>query len=69
MNGRGCSPDDPPVVLHPGGRYRFACESQTDEAHPRHYHRSRFELASVNGRQTSGVFRDVTVAKTFEALK
>jgi hypothetical protein len=31
-------------------KYRFVFKNRTNEAHPLHFHRARFELARVNGK-------------------
>ena len=48
-----------PISLHRGKRYRLLIENKTDDLHPMHLHRHSFELASINGKATSGIIKDV----------
>ena len=42
-----------------GGRYRIRMRNSTDDIHPVHLHRHSFELASVMGKPSAGVMKDV----------
>jgi FtsP/CotA-like multicopper oxidase with cupredoxin domain len=48
-------------VLDRGGHYRLVMHNRTDDAHPMHLHRHLWELAEINGKQTSGVMKDTVV--------
>jgi FtsP/CotA-like multicopper oxidase with cupredoxin domain len=65
INGSTYQEKDEPMVLTRGRRYRFSFRNNTDDAHPLHFHRSRFELVSVNGKRATGLAKDVFVVKPF----
>jgi len=65
INGSAYSDMEEPTVLRRGVRYRFAFRNKSDDAHPLHFHRSRFELVSVNGRVATGIRKDVFVVRPF----
>jgi FtsP/CotA-like multicopper oxidase with cupredoxin domain len=54
-------PKTDPLRIKAGQRYRLAFDNRSDEAHPVHLHRHTFELKSIAGVATSGVFKDVVV--------
>jgi FtsP/CotA-like multicopper oxidase with cupredoxin domain len=58
INGREY-PKTAPIQVQAGGRYRLIFDNQSDDMHPVHLHRHSFELVSVAGRPTRGVFKDV----------
>jgi FtsP/CotA-like multicopper oxidase with cupredoxin domain len=60
INGKSWPKTDP-IRVRQGGRYRLVFDNRSDEAHPVHLHRHRFELSSVAGVGTSGVYKDVVV--------
>jgi FtsP/CotA-like multicopper oxidase with cupredoxin domain len=60
INGKSWPKTDP-VRVKAGERYRLVFDNRSDEAHPVHLHRHRFELRSIAGVPTSGVFKDVVV--------
>jgi FtsP/CotA-like multicopper oxidase with cupredoxin domain len=45
--------------LEQGKRYRIHMRNASDDIHPIHLHRHSFELASIAGKPTSGVMKDV----------
>jgi FtsP/CotA-like multicopper oxidase with cupredoxin domain len=45
--------------LKQGQRYRIRMHNASDDIHPIHLHRHSFELTSIAGRPTAGVFKDV----------
>jgi FtsP/CotA-like multicopper oxidase with cupredoxin domain len=47
--------------LQRGNRYRLRMRNASDDIHPIHLHRHSFELTSLAGRLTSGVFKDVVM--------
>jgi FtsP/CotA-like multicopper oxidase with cupredoxin domain len=55
--------------LRRGARYRLAFDNQTDDAHPVHLHRNRFELTKVYGKPTAGVLKDVVLIKPFSKIE
>jgi FtsP/CotA-like multicopper oxidase with cupredoxin domain len=48
-------------VLHQGQRYRLTMRNRTDDAHPMHLHRHRWEVVDLNGKPTSGVIKDTVI--------
>ncbi len=68
LNARSYDANEAPVRLHAGKRYRFVFQNRTEEDHPLHFHRARFELRNVHGKSTSGVMKDVVVAKRFQTM-
>jgi FtsP/CotA-like multicopper oxidase with cupredoxin domain len=69
INGKSFDPKDPPQNLRRGARYRLAFDNQTDDAHPVHLHRNRFELTKVYGKPTAGVLKDVVLIKPFSKIE
>lgn len=62
INGRSF-PDQAPISFQQGLRHRLIFNNRSMDDHPVHLHRHAFELASIAGRPTSGVFKDVVVVK------
>lgn len=62
INGKSF-PDTDEVVLHDGLRHRLVFDNRSTDDHPIHLHRHAFELVSINGTPTSGVFKDVVVVQ------
>jgi FtsP/CotA-like multicopper oxidase with cupredoxin domain len=60
INGKSWPKTDP-IRVRAGQRYRLVFDNRSDEAHPLHLHRHRFELKSVAGVSTSGGYKDVVV--------
>jgi FtsP/CotA-like multicopper oxidase with cupredoxin domain len=60
INGKSWPKTDP-ISVKQGFRYRLAFDNRSDEAHPVHLHRHTFELASISGVATSGIYKDVVV--------
>jgi FtsP/CotA-like multicopper oxidase with cupredoxin domain len=60
VNGKAW-PNNAPLQVSRGGRYRLIFDNRSDEAHPIHLHRHTFEIAKIAGVPTSGVFKDVVV--------
>lgn len=58
INGKSF-PEIAPLQVEKNKRYRLLFLNTSGEAHPMHLHRHSFELASVNGKPMSGVFKDV----------
>jgi FtsP/CotA-like multicopper oxidase with cupredoxin domain len=59
------APENAPMKLQKGARYRLSFENQSDDAHPVHLHRNVFELASIDGKPTAGVMKDVVLVKGY----
>jgi len=51
----------PPASFHleEGARYRLRMRNASDDIHPMHLHRHSFELTSLAGKPTAGIFKDV----------
>jgi FtsP/CotA-like multicopper oxidase with cupredoxin domain len=47
--------------LKQGKRYRIRMRNASDDIHPIHLHRHSFELASLAGKPTAGIFKDVVM--------
>jgi FtsP/CotA-like multicopper oxidase with cupredoxin domain len=58
-------PHEHEFVLQHGRRYRLVFRNRTDDSHPVHLHRHRFELIDVNGRPTSGLMKDTVVVPVY----
>ncbi|HTV51628.1 MAG TPA: multicopper oxidase domain-containing protein [Steroidobacteraceae bacterium] len=58
-------PHEREFVLQRGARYRLVFRNRTDDSHPVHLHRHRFELVEVNGRPTSGVVKDTVIVPLY----
>jgi FtsP/CotA-like multicopper oxidase with cupredoxin domain len=54
-------PATPTFHLKQGKRYRLRMRNASDDIHPIHLHRHSFELTSLAGNPTSGVFKDVVM--------
>jgi FtsP/CotA-like multicopper oxidase with cupredoxin domain len=65
INGHAYSETDKPTALVRGKRYRFAFHNKSDDWHPLHFHRSRFELVRIDGKLATGIKKDVFVIKPF----
>jgi FtsP/CotA-like multicopper oxidase with cupredoxin domain len=52
-----------PATFHlkQGKRYRLRMRNASDDIHPIHLHRHSFELASIAGKPTAGIFKDVVM--------
>ena len=59
----------PMFHLRQGYRYRISMRNASDDIHPIHLHRHTFELSSVNGRQTSGVRKDVAMLGGYQEME
>lgn len=62
INGKSY-PDTPPLLLESGLRHRLVFDNRSTDDHPVHLHRHAFELVSLRGQQTSGVFKDVVIVE------
>jgi FtsP/CotA-like multicopper oxidase with cupredoxin domain len=68
LNGKSWPKTDP-ISVKEGFRYRLAFDNRSDEAHPVHLHRHTFELASIAGVATSGIYKDVVVVPAKSVLE
>lgn len=60
INGKSF-PDTDPIMLYEGLRHRLVFNNRSSDDHPVHLHRHAFELVSLAGTTTSGVYKDVVV--------
>ena len=58
INGKAW-PDTDPIMVEKGKRYRLMFNNDTGDMHPMHLHRHNFEVASLAGKPTSGLIKDV----------
>jgi FtsP/CotA-like multicopper oxidase with cupredoxin domain len=63
INGKSF-PDTPPVMLKKGLRHRLVFDNRSADDHPVHLHRHAFELVSIRGSATSGVYKDVVIVES-----
>jgi FtsP/CotA-like multicopper oxidase with cupredoxin domain len=54
-------PKTDPILVRENRRYRLRFDNQSDDDHPVHLHRHSFELKTVAGKSTAGVYKDVVV--------
>jgi FtsP/CotA-like multicopper oxidase with cupredoxin domain len=52
--------------LQQGKRYRIRMRNATDDIHPIHLHRHSFELTSLAGKPTAGIFKDVVMVGGYQ---
>lgn len=62
INGKSF-PETDPVVLTAGLRHRLVFDNRSTDDHPLHLHRHAFELVSIRGAATSGVYKDVVIVE------
>jgi FtsP/CotA-like multicopper oxidase with cupredoxin domain len=62
INGKSW-PATAPLMLHEGLRHRLVFDNPSMDDHPVHLHRHAFELVSIRGAATSGVYKDVVVVE------
>jgi FtsP/CotA-like multicopper oxidase with cupredoxin domain len=58
-------PHEQEFVLRQGRRYRLVFHNRTDDSHPVHMHRHRFELVELNGKPTAGIRKDTVIVPAF----
>jgi len=51
-----------------GRRYRLRMRNASDDIHPMHLHRNRFELTRVAGQATAGVIKDVVMLGGYQTM-
>ena len=52
-------------VFHQGRRYRLVFRNRSDDSHPLHIHRHRFELVELNGTPTAGIQKDTVIVPAY----
>lgn len=60
---------EPMFRLRRGRRYRLRMRNASDDIHPMHLHRHRFELTRFAGRPTAGVLKDVVMVGGFQEVE
>ena len=58
-------PHEREFVLRYGRRYRLVFHNRSDDSHPLHMHRHRFELVEINGKPTAGIMKDTVIVPAF----
>jgi FtsP/CotA-like multicopper oxidase with cupredoxin domain len=71
INDVAFSMDDakPMFRLHQGRRYRLRMRNASDDIHPIHLHRHRFELTRLAGQATAGVMKDVVMVGGYQEVE
>jgi FtsP/CotA-like multicopper oxidase with cupredoxin domain len=62
-------PAPPSHTLTQGKRYRIRMRNASDDIHPIHLHRHSFELASLGGKTTGGVMKDVVMLGGYQTAE
>ena len=70
INGTAFDMETMPVSwrLQRGRRYRLRMSNASDDIHPMHLHRSRFELTRIAGEPTAGVLKDVVMLGGYQTM-
>jgi FtsP/CotA-like multicopper oxidase with cupredoxin domain len=68
VNGKSY-PDTPVFKVKAGRRYRLDFVNSSSELHPLHLHRHSFEIASIAGKQCSGLIKDVVNIAPYSSMK
>jgi FtsP/CotA-like multicopper oxidase with cupredoxin domain len=55
--------------LQSGKRYRIRMHNASDDIHPIHLHRHSFELTSIAGKPTAGIFKDVLMLGGYQEVE
>ncbi len=58
-------PHEREFVLEQGKRHRLIFRNRSDDSHPVHLHRHRFELVDVNGKSSSGILKDTVIVPVY----
>src|ERR1700683_1559278 len=58
-------PHEREFLFRQGGRYRLVFHNRSDDSHPLHMHRHRFELVELNGQPTAGIKKDTVIVPAF----
>ncbi len=70
INGAAFDMENPAPTFHlqQGRRYRLRMRNVSDDIHPIHLHRHSFELASIAGKSTAGILKDVVMIGGYQEL-
>lgn len=68
INGKSF-PEQVPLTLNQGLRHRLVFDNRSHDDHPIHLHRHAFELVSIHGAPTSGIYKDVVVVKAHSVVE
>ena len=68
VNGKSY-PDTSVLKVKAGRRYRLDFVNSSSELHPLHLHRHSFEIASIAGKQCSGLIKDVVNIAPYSSMK
>lgn len=71
LNGVAFDSKTMPVSRHlvRGRRYRMRIRNASDDIHPIHLHRNRFELTRIAGAPTAGVLKDVVMLGGYQVIE
>ncbi len=58
-------PHEREFVFRQGCRYRLVFHNRSDDTHPLHIHRHRFELVELNGKPTAGILKDTVIVPAY----
>ena len=58
-------PHEREFVFRQGARHRLVFHNRSDDTHPLHLHRHRFELVEINGKPTAGILKDTVIVPAF----
>jgi FtsP/CotA-like multicopper oxidase with cupredoxin domain len=58
-------PHEGEFVLKQGARYRLVFRNRSEDAHPLHMHRHKFELVDINGKPTGGIWKDTVIVPPY----
>lgn len=59
----------PMFRLHRGRRYRLRMRNESDDIHPIHLHRHRFEITRIAGHPIAGVLKDVAMLGGYQTME
>jgi FtsP/CotA-like multicopper oxidase with cupredoxin domain len=68
INGKSFPKTDP-ILVQANRRYRLIFDNQSAYPHPVHLHRHSFELISVAGKTTSGIWKDVVMVPAWKEVE
>jgi FtsP/CotA-like multicopper oxidase with cupredoxin domain len=67
INGKSW-PDNPPLVVEEGKRYRMVFRNQSGDQHPMHLHRHSFEVVQIGEKKLSGLKKDTVNVMPMETV-
>jgi FtsP/CotA-like multicopper oxidase with cupredoxin domain len=59
----------PMFHLKEGKHYRLRMRNASDDIHPMHLHRHRFEITKIGGKHTAGIMKDVAMLGGFQEME